>query len=109
MKISFGTILDFVALTILVLICVSMVSVQLKTQMARNFHAQAVDEIENCNFSDSIIQGLVAEADNMGYKLNVRKYQVNDTTMAEVALDYTYSIPLLDIVNTPQIIRGTAR
>ena len=109
MKISFGTILDFVALTILVLICVSMVSMQLNTQAARNFHAQAVDEIENCNFSDNIISSLITDAEKMGYVLKVHKYQINDRTTAEIILDYSYSVTLLDIVNTPQTIRGTAR
>lgn len=108
MKLSFGTILDFVALTILIVVCVSMVSMHLNTQAARNFHAQAVNEIENCNFSDSVIAGLIEEAHNMKYTLDIRKYQVNDTMMAEVVLKYNYTIPFLNIMDSP-IIRGISR
>jgi predicted nucleic acid-binding protein len=109
MKLSLGSIIDFIAMTILILIGVSLISMHLNTQTARNYHALAVNEIENCNFSATVINALKADAAQMGYALDIRKFSINDGLMAEVALNYNYSIPLLNIMNTPQVIRGTAR
>ena len=109
MKVAIESIVDFVLLTILVLISVSLISMHINKQEARKFHALTVDKIENSNFSDNMLDGLRQEARNHGYKMQLNKKMINEEYVVDVILDFNYSIPLLNIVNEPQTIRGTAK
>lgn len=109
MKVAVEAIVDFVLLVLLILMAFSFISMHINEQTARNFHALAVDEVENSNFSDTVADGLVAEAQRQGYTLEINKKEINNSPVAEVVLTYGYSVPLLNIINEPQAIRGTAR
>lgn len=77
---------------------------------ATEFHMDAVAEIENSNFADSVIDACKLQADECGYELTVEKFEDDKgiTNMAEVILCYDYSIPFLNI-NNRYYKRGYAR
>lgn len=77
---------------------------------AAEFHMDAIAEIENSNFADSVIDACVNQAAECGYQLNVEKFTDTKgvTNMAEVVLSYDYRIPFLNIDNK-YCKRGYAR
>lgn len=109
MKTAIEAMVDFVLLVLLVLVAFSLISMHINEQNARNFHALAVNEVENSNFSDAVANGLQEEAERQGYTLEINTKVINSSPVAEVVLKYGYSIPMLNIINEPQAIRGTAR
>lgn len=109
MKTALEAIVDFFLLTILILIAFSFIIMHLNEQNARNFHALAVDKLENSNFSNDAANGLKAEAKRMGYQLDIWQIKINGLPSAELVLNYDYSIPIFHIFGEPQAIRGTAR
>ena len=81
--------------------CLLYTSADIDTKNARDFKESIVDEIENSNFSPTVI----AECRNAGnskYTVTVDEYKDNEnnTVMAEVTVSYNYSIPFLN-VNKP--------
>lgn len=109
MKIAIESIVDFILLTLLVLISIALISMHINKQEARKFHALTIDKIENSNFSDGMLAAIEIEANQHGYQVKLNKKKVNEEYVVDVVLDYSYSIPLLNIVNEPQTIRGTAK
>lgn len=109
MKTAIEAIVDFVLLVLLILAAFGFISMHINETNARSFHALAVDEVENSNFSTPVMDGLKEEAERQGYTLEINRKQINDSYVAEVLLHYQYSIPLLEIIEEPQAIRGMAR
>ncbi|MFP3156280.1 hypothetical protein LQZ18_18000 [Lachnospiraceae bacterium ZAX-1] len=109
MKAAIEGLVDFILITLLILICVSFVSMHLNEQGARKFHSLAVDKVENSNFSDGVIDAIKEEAKRQGYMVEIDKNQINGGETADVTLHYSYSVPLLNIIDVPNAIRGVAR
>jgi len=109
MKTAIETMVDFIMLILMVLISVCFIILHLKEQKARNFHAMAVDEIENSHFSNRIESGLLLEAENQGYDLTIVDKSINGEPIAEVILKYKNEIPLFRFQDDTRSIRGTAR
>lgn len=73
--------------------------------------AEVVVEIENSNFNPAVIDACKSSARASGFDLSVTPCtydQAHDVTSAEVALTYTYKIPLLGIEQT-RTTEGIAR
>lgn len=68
------------------------------TKNARDFKEAVVDEIENSNFSPSVITKC-RNAGNGKYTVTVNelKDSYDNTVMAEVTVTYWYSIPFLNV------------
>ena len=84
---------------------------ELQVTAAENYKSSVVSEVENSNFNSHVIDGCIAEAAPAGYSLEVTACaydEEHDIVTAEVALTYTYKIPLLGISET-RTTRGVAR
>lgn len=105
-KVYIGLFLIFIN----VFLAVGVVSANINTSKATTFHADCIDEIENSNFSPTVIEKCKESASDIGYTLTVTVYKNsrNEPEMAEVVLDYKYAIPFLNI-NTTHEKRGFAR
>lgn len=94
---------------------------QLEAEEAKEYKAAVVSELENSNFSPSVINGCITQAKAQGYEMAITVYQAEqvvtyqeadarDTSgayMAEVLLRYPYEIGVLNS-RTMHSIRGYA-
>lgn len=109
----------FIALSITV--CMGIYGVCAKYNNAKDFKNAAVDEIENSNFSSSVIAECQTKATENEYTLSVKTYSrdngnagvltgtdTTETYMAEVTLTYPVKIPLTGNVITVTM-KGMAR
>lgn len=100
---------------------IGILSAQLQAEEAKEYKAAVVSELENSNFSPSVINGCISQAKEQGYELAITVYQTEhimtyqdatarDTSgayMAEVVLHYPYEIGVLNSRNMHSI-RGYA-
>lgn len=105
----------------------SILNAQTSISNAREYKDAIVTEIEDSNFSASVINACGQQAIDNDYKLSVVLYKDDDTTstciygndvipatdtkgvyMADVVLTYTYDIPIFSI-KSDRYIRGCAR
>ena len=86
------------------------ISANMTALRAAEFHMDAIAEIENSNFADSVIDACKNQAKQSGYELSVEEFEDEKgiTNMAEVVLCYEYKIPFLKI-NNKFYRRGYAR
>lgn len=91
------------------------ITASLDIRNAQNIHASAITEIEASNCSDAVIEACSAKAVENGYRnedgssgLNVHKVMTAKGAVAEVKLNYSYTIPLLNTTLKHEII-GYAR
>lgn len=95
-----------------VFISVGILSVQMDTQNARDYHASVVNEIENSNHSPTVIQVCKDEARANGYELEVVVYENTSGNYtfvtSKVTLKYQYTINFLGIQSQKEVI-GYAR
>lgn len=90
---------------------ISVTAAQEKTAQAKQYHAEAVAEIENSNFNPDVVASCIKGAEESGYTLSVTPQtydEYHDATTAEVVLGYSYEIPLLGI-REARSVRGVAR
>lgn len=85
-------------LAVMLMLCVIVSDVNINH--AAEFHADALSEIENSNFSQEVINSLEKSAEENNYELTVDCIadQNGVVTMAVVELRYKYAIPILNIV-----------
>ena len=97
---------------ILVLVLgVSIAGIGAEETAAQNFHADVIEEIEASNFSPSVIEACMNQAQEAGYELSVNNIVTdadNNVQMAEVTMKYKYVIDVLNITSEQQK-RGIAR
>ena len=82
-----------------------------RAAQAKRVKAEVVAEIENSKFNPDVIEACKSSASAAGFDLSVTPCtydQAHDVTSAEVALTYTYKIPLLGIEQT-RTTEGIAR
>ncbi len=90
---------------------VGVIAAGIQTNAARSYHADVVSEIECSNFSPSVIDSCIRQADAAGYGLEVEEFVYDaskNQRMAEVVLTFDYAIPILNLVSDHQV-RGFAR
>lgn len=82
-----------------------------KVSVAENYRAVVTAEIENSNFNSNVIDACIAEAEQMGYGLQINDCvydEDHDIQSAEVVLVYNYQMPLFGI-DEQRVSRGIAR
>ena len=98
MKIAIEIFVSLFILIMMVAICVGIVSSDLDVMEARDFYYSCVNELQNSNFSDTVIDRCLAEATNRGYSLNVQVYQdATGDRSADISLKYIYNISVIGI------------
>lgn len=108
---------------LLIFLGTGIISAQIDVSNAQNYKADVVAEIENSNYSPSVINACIRQAKSSSYKLSVKVYArekaavtytepaVMDTDgveMAEVVLTYPYTITFLNSI-TEHSVRGYTR
>ncbi|MDD6306983.1 MAG: hypothetical protein PUA75_08640 [Clostridiales bacterium] len=104
---AFGTLF---VLLINIFICVGTATASSEAAAAKEYKADVIAEVENCNFNPNVIAACVAEAKELGYELSITKSVdvSNEVQSAEVILSYSYEIPVFGISQT-KTTRGIAR
>lgn len=102
---------------------IGIISAQLEVIQAQDYKADVIAELENSNYSPSVINACITQAEECGYNIAVKLYkkgqeailytqpQVTETKevqMAEVIVSYPYSIGFLNSFTKHQV-RGFAR
>lgn len=111
MKQIIETILSVIFLFIGTVLIVSLISVEADYEKAKNYKADVISEIENSNFSPTVINTCIDEAQKHNYDLEIEVTEINPNSnekYAEVTLSYDYSIPALNVTKN-KTLRGFAR
>lgn len=107
-----GAVEFYMCMIFVVLISVlstTFISANQDISIARDFHSAVVNEIENSDFSNSVIDACKNEADKQGYQLDVAVITgARGVKTAEVILRYDYSVKLLNLTENYHEIRGFA-
>ena len=93
------------------LVGIGVVAAGIEAAAARDYHADAISEIECSNFNASVISACKSQAKSKGYELKVSDMVYDakrNQRMAEVTLSFEYAIPTLNLVSDHEI-RGFAR
>ena len=98
MKQIFETYLTLFFLLMAVFTLEGIIAADIDTKNARDFKESIVDEIENSNFSPTVIAAC-RNAGNNKYTVTVNEYKDSEdnTVMAEVTVSYNYSIAFLNV------------
>lgn len=98
MKQIFETYLTLFFLLMAVFLLGGVIAADIDTKNARDFKESIVDEIENSNFSPTVIAAC-RNAGNNKYTVTVNEYKDSEdnTVMAEVTVSYNYSISFLNV------------
>lgn len=98
MKQIFETYLTLFLMMMAIFTLGGIIAADIDTKNARDFKESIVDEIENSNFSPSVITAC-GNAGNDKYTVTVEEYKDNEnnTVMAEITVSYKYSIPFLNV------------
>ncbi len=98
MKQIFETYLTLFFLLMAVFTLEGIIAADIDTKNARDFKESIVDEIENSNFSPTVIAAC-RNAGNNKYTVMVNEYKDSEdnTVMAEVTVSYNYSIAFLNV------------
>ena len=111
MKKIFEVFLEVFLMLFFVILITGAVSAALDTENAKSYKSDVIAEIENSNFSDTVISECISQAAEEGYTLTVNKIVTDAATnkqIAEVVLKYKYTFSLLGIDNEHQT-RGIAK
>lgn len=110
MKGAIETMIAIVLVAFMAVLGTTYITASLNTQNAQNYHSAVVTEIEASDFADSVITSCKAKAIDNGYAaLDIKKTQsASGQSYAKVTLKYNYTIPILNLLLTHEII-GYAR
>lgn len=108
MKSGIEIYVSLIILTIMALLCSNFIVADIAVMNARDAQAAYVMEIENSDFAKSVIDRCKQNAADQNYVLNVNPVQIGESQMAEVALTYTYKVPLIG-VKSEHVITGYAK
>ena len=101
--------LFFLLLTALAGLC--FLVAQGETIAAQNYHSDVVAEVECSNFNTNVIESCKEQATENGYHLTINPMvydQDNHIELAEIILQYDYTVGLFDLTQQKQI-RAFAR
>lgn len=109
-----GVIEFFVLIIVFSLMAISgttFITASINSSNARDYHASIINEIEASNFNQSIIDSLYEDAAGKGYILEpIVPVEIEEhKRVAEVILNYTYDVGILNITGEQHSIRGYAR
>ena len=110
MKGSLETMFGILVIAFMAVLGASYIAVALNTQRAQNFHSAVISEVENSDFSTEVINDLKEKSKENGYQnltVAVNKGKTGKE-YAKVTLTYKYSVPLLSVNKTNEIV-GYAR
>ncbi|MFI3208297.1 MAG: hypothetical protein R3Y40_04110 [Eubacteriales bacterium] len=82
MKLIIETFVTIIFLTMAVFLATQIIGSQITINGANDFHVNVVQEIEESNFSESVIEACKAEAEELGYTLSVA---IDSTSMYQCA------------------------
>lgn len=107
----------------MLLLGIGILSAQVDVSNALDYKSDVVAELENSNYSPSVINSCIQQAVDNGYTIEIKTYtpgnstvtytrpnaaDTTDVVMAEVTLTYPYTIGFLNEVTDHQV-RGFAR
>lgn len=110
-------------LLVLIFTGVGIISAQINVSAALDYKSAVVTQLENSNYSPTVMNACIQQAADSGYVLEIRTFvkgksmqvytspnvtDTSDVTMAEVILNYPYKIPFLQ-VSVNQQVRGYAK
>lgn len=111
MKSIIPTYITNVGFCFIMLLCTSMLAVQIQISAARTFHASCLNKIQASNFNHSVVEQCQQKATDRGYTLEEPKqvsvYQGKRSYV--ITLDYSVSVPFLGIGGVPGTVSGYAK
>lgn len=101
----------WIGFCLMALISTSFITASINTSNARDYHSSIINEIEASNFNQDIIDSIYQNAVDKGYRVQpIRITEIeNHKKVAEVILEYTYDIGILNVTGEQHTIRGYAR
>ena len=110
MKGALETMFGILVIAFMAVLGTSYITAALNTQRAQNFHSAVISEVEASDFSNEVITDLNQKAKDNGYTSLAVDVNTAKTgkEYAKVTLSYKYSIPLLSVDKTNEIV-GYAR
>lgn len=99
----FKSYMGVVMLFLLLFVGIGIISASMDASAAEDFAAESASVIESSNYSSEVISNLKTEAHKSGYELYVTTQDTDGDgvpNIAEVTVDYQYSIPVLNITGT---------
>lgn len=96
----------FLVMTLLLLGC-GIVSAQMESAYARDYHAAVLTELSDSGCNQKVIDSCQKQAKEDGYRLEVRRRESGGKQLAEVTLWYEYRISFLHFSKMYQL-RGYA-
>ena len=109
MKQIYENIVVIVLLFLSIFVHATMIIANLQITSARNFHANAIEEIQASGLSEEIINQEISLASESGWELKCDKYVNDSYSDVRVELDYTLvGLPLIGDQTTKTIV-GYAR
>lgn len=107
----FKVTLSLFLILIMVLTSAGILSASIDVSEAKSFQENVVAQIEDSNFSPSVISACKTLAIKYGYTLSDDNYiydEFGNVTMVELTLEYNYAIPFLDNLISNHKIRSFA-
>lgn len=110
MKNAIETMIGIIMITVMTVVGTSLITASLNTVNAQNYHASVIQEIEASNYAPAVIESCKEKAkDNKFKKLEIDvKKTTEGKSYAKVVLEYSYSIPIMNMFMDNQIV-GYAR
>lgn len=108
----FKSYMGVVMLFLLLFVGIGIISASMDASAAEDFAAESASVIEASNYSNEVISNLKTEAAQSGYVLNITTQDTdgdNIPDIAEVVVDYQYSIPILNIMGTVHHAKAFAK
>ena len=106
----FKTYLTLFLIFLGVLVLIGIITADIDVSNARDYKNYVIDQMENSNFSESVIKACEANAKTYNYNLETKsiKNDIGKIIAVEVLLKYNYSIILIDVLREHEL-RGYAR
>lgn len=107
----FKMVLSIFLILVMGLTAAGIISASIDVSNAKSFQQNAVNQIENANFSPSVIEGCKKSAEKKGYTLTDSNYvydEFGNTKMVELVLEYDYKIPFLNNLISKHKLRSFA-
>lgn len=103
--------ISVICIAIMAILGTGYITASINVSNARDYHASVINQVEASNFNQEIIESLYTDAADKGYELEpiivteIEKHK----KVAEVILNYNYTVGMLNITNQKHSIRGYAR
>lgn len=108
----FKSYIGIVMIFLLLFVGIGILSATIDASAAEDFASESASIIEASNYSTEVIHNLQTKAQSSNYELTVNVKDVdgdNIPDMAEVVVDYQYSIPILNITGATHHAKAFAK